>query len=59
MRLRAKVVMSDYPVTLEIVSTVADIGKAIDTGFSVFPVINRSGQIVGMIASNFLIVLIE
>jgi hypothetical protein len=51
--------MKEYPVTLEGVTTVEEIHKALDFGFRRFPVINKSGQLVGSISANFLIVLIK
>jgi len=56
---RAKVIMEPNPYTLSTVSTVGDIGDALTAGFSVFPLLNKSKQLVGMISSNFLIVLLR
>mmetsp|Transcript_3406 Transcript_3406/g.5749 ORF Transcript_3406/g.5749 Transcript_3406/m.5749 type:complete len:185 (+) Transcript_3406:1549-2103(+) len=57
--LRAKVVMKENPTTLPIIPSVQEIGEALQKGFKSFPVINISGQLVGTISSNFLIVLIK
>lgn len=57
--LSARVVMNDKLVTLFSLPTVKEVLKALQTGHPSFPVENRSGQLVGKIPSNFLIVLIE
>jgi chloride channel 3/4/5 len=57
--LRAKMLMKPFPVTLECVAKVSDIERALEFGYTYFPVINLSGQVVGSICADFLIVLIE
>jgi hypothetical protein len=51
--------MTEDPYTLENVPTVKAIGLALRSGYSSFPVLNRSKQLIGMISSNFLIVLLK
>jgi hypothetical protein len=51
--------MKPFPVTLKVVSKVSDIENALGFGFTYFPVTNFSGQVVGSICADFLIVLIE
>ena len=51
--------MREKPYTLPTVATVSEIADALQMGYKSFPVLNRSGQLVGMISSNFLIVLLH
>lgn len=57
--LRAKVIMRENPYTLKTVSTVLELKDALSLGYKSFPLLNNSGQLVGMISSNFLVVLIK
>lgn len=52
-------IMSHNPVTVEGIIAVQYLTKLLQSGFSSFPVMNSSGNIVGVIPKNFLIVLIE
>lgn len=55
----AKVIMKEFPVTLRTVPTVKEVSDALFHGYRVFPVLNKSRQLVGQISSDFLIVLIK
>lgn len=57
--LMAKVVMASKPVTLVVVPSVYQCYEALKTGHNSFPIVNRSGQLVGQISANFIIVLIK
>ena len=50
--------MASNPTTLVVVPSVYQCIEALKTGHNSFPIVNRSGQLVGQISSNFLIVLI-
>lgn len=56
--LMAKVIMAPNPVTLVVVPSVYQCFEALKTGHNSFPIVNRSGQLVGQISANFIIVLI-
>lgn len=51
--------MSHNPVTVEGIIAVQHLQKLLQSGYSSFPVMNSSGNIVGVIPKNFIIVLIE
>ena len=51
--------MSHNPTTVEGIIAVTYLTKLLQSGFSTFPVMNSSGNIVGVIPKNFIIVLIE
>ena len=51
--------MKPNPVTLVIVPTLKEVGDALSRGFKSYPVTNLSGQLVGSISANFLIVIIQ
>jgi hypothetical protein len=51
--------MKKDPITLESLPKVRDVLDALKAGHPMFPVLNRSGQLIGKISSNYLIVLIE
>jgi len=56
---RAINIMRRNPATLSTLASVEDIACMLRKGYAQFPVLNRSGQLVGSISSNFLIVLVE
>ena len=51
--------MSHHPVTVEGIIAVQYLQKLLQTGHSSFPVMNSSGNIVGVIPKNFIIVLLQ
>ena len=51
--------MTEEPYTITIVPTTQEIADALMTKHAVFPVLNMSGQLVGQITSNFLVVLLR
>lgn len=51
--------MKENPYTLRTVPTVLELKDALTLGYKSFPLLNNSGQLVGMISSNFLVVLIK
>ena len=51
--------MAKNPITLDSLPKVGEVLQALKTGHPMFPVLNRSGQLIGKISSNYLIVLIE
>lgn len=53
-----RVIMKPNPVTLTSVPTVKDIYDALSLGYKSYPITNLSGQLVGNIPANFLIVLL-
>ena len=55
----AEMMMSKKLVVLQRVDTVENIAKACIAGHHSFPVVNASGNLIGMIPSNFLIVIIK
>lgn len=55
----AEEMMSTKLVSLERVDTLSNILKALKSGHHGFPVTNASGYLVGMIPSNFLVILIK
>ena len=57
--LMAKIVMAPNPTALVVVPSVYQCYEALKSGHNSFPIVNRSGQLVGQICSNFLIVLIQ
>lgn len=57
--LRAKMLMQEFPVTLKCVATVQEIGEALNFGYAYYPVLNKSGAVVGSIPHNFLITLVR
>ena len=57
--LLAKILMAPDPIALVVVPSVYSIYEALKSGHNSFPIVNRSGQLVGLISSNFLIVLLE
>ena len=57
--LLAKIIMKENPVTLVLVPSVYQCYEALKTGHNSFPIINRSGQLIGQISANFLVVLIR
>ena len=56
--LRAEKIMCREVHSLQVVDTVENIQKACQTRHSAFPVLNKTGRVVGLISKNFLIVLI-
>lgn len=57
--LLAKIIMKENPTTLVLVPSVFQCYEALKTGHNSFPIINRSGQLIGQISANFLVVLIQ
>lgn len=55
----AQQMMSTNLVVLQRVDTLANIGEALKSGHHAFPVMNASGNLIGMIPRNFIIVLIR
>ena len=55
----AKIIMAPNPTTLVVVPSVYQCYEALKTGHNSFPIVNRSGQLIGQISANFLIVLIQ
>ena len=51
--------MKPNPVTLPCIAQVSQIEQALVFGYTYFPVINNKDQIVGMISSDFIIVLLK
>ena len=51
--------MSHNPTSVEGIIAITHLQKLLQCGFSTFPVMNSSGNIVGVIPKNFIIVLIE
>ena len=51
--------MSHTPTHVEGIIAVSYLTKLLQSGFSSFPVMNSSGNIVGVIPKNFIIILIE
>jgi len=54
-----RVIMKPNPVTLTSVPTVKDIYDALSLGYKSYPITNLSGQLVGNIPANFLVVLLR
>ena len=52
-------VMTPKPITVEGIITVEYLMTVLKKTFSMFPVLNRAGNLVGMIPKNFIIVLLE
>lgn len=57
--LMAKIVMKPNPIALVVVPSVNQIHEALKSGHNTFPIVNRSGQLVGQISANFICVLLE
>ena len=51
--------MSPQVVTVEGIVSVGYLMKILDNDFSTFPVLNSSGNVVGLIPKSFIVVLIE
>ena len=51
--------MKPNPVTLTSVPTVKDVYDALSRGYKSYPITNLSGQLVGNISANFLIVILK
>ena len=51
--------MQEFPVSLKCVASVQEIADALTFGFSYYPIVNKSGAVVGSIPYNFLITLIK
>jgi len=52
-------VMTPKPITVEGIITVEYLMTVLKKPFSMYPVLNRAGNLVGMIPKNFIIVLLE
>ena len=59
LNLVGRVLMKPNPVTLASVPSVKDIYDALSLGYKSYPITNLSGQLVGNIPANFLIVLLQ
>lgn len=55
----AKVIMKPKPTTLFSVPTVEECRKALQQNYNCFPILNKSGYLIGQIPASFLIVLIR
>lgn len=58
-QIRAETIMSPKVITLRTVESVKKIYEALQSPHHGFPVVNMSGQVVGLISKNYLIVLIK
>ena len=58
LNLVGRVIMRPNPVTLTSVPTAKDVYDALSLGYRSYPITNLSGQLVGNIPANFLVVLI-
>ena len=57
--IRAEQFMGKEVISVHVVETVDNIYKAIQTEHSAFPVINKTGRVVGLISKNYLITLLQ
>lgn len=59
LNLVGRVIMKPNPTTLTSVPTVKDVYDALSLGYKSYPITNLSGQLVGNISANFLIVILQ